>query len=270
MSRSEGECYSLRRFKGQTKKAFRVLLRDKTEVVRVVAARRGQLAKRMNHPRRLVSLSSERYRREIRRIRFDQETIAGHSTKQIVVSPFSEGDDAAERDIPAGVNREFREPTRARVAVQHTRHTRGARLTQHSPGVVLRFPGMDDKRLAHFRRKRDLGRKGGALRIARRVVVMIVQAALSDGNRGVSEQRMQAWNVARLIELRGVVRMDASGREYETWICGSHIGSRCRDCQRLADTDDGSRARIAGASDYLVAVAGERRVREVGVAVDED
>ena len=31
-----------------------------------------------------------------------------------------------------------------------------------------------------------------------------------------------------------------------------------------------SGARVAGAGDYLVAVAGERRVREVGVAVDED
>ena len=40
--------------------------------------------------------------------------------------------------------------------------------------------------------------------------------------------------------------------------------------ERLADTDDRSRASIAGATDYRVAVAVERRVREVGVAVDED
>ena len=38
----------------------------------------------------------------------------------------------------------------------------------------------------------------------------------------------------------------------------------------FADADDRSRARLAGARDYRVAVAGERRVREVGVAVDED
>ena len=39
---------------------------------------------------------------------------------------------------------------------------------------------------------------------------------------------------------------------------------------RFADADDRLRARGAGAGDYLVAVAVEGRVREVGVAVDED
>jgi len=90
---------------------------------------------------------------------------------------------------------------------------------------------MDDKRLPHFRRKGYLGREGGALGIARRVVVVIVEAALSDSNRTIAEEHMQARNVARPIELRGVVGMDASGREYEAWICGGKIGSHCRDWQ---------------------------------------
>jgi hypothetical protein len=38
----------------------------------------------------------------------------------------------------------------------------------------------------------------------------------------------------------------------------------------FTDANYCDRARIAGAGNYLVAVAGERRVREVGVAVDED
>jgi hypothetical protein len=90
---------------------------------------------------------------------------------------------------------------------------------------------VDDKRLRHFGTKRDLRRKGGALGIARRVVVVIVEAALSDSNCCVAEEHMQARNVARPIELRGVVGMDASGREYEAWICGGKIGSHCRDWQ---------------------------------------
>jgi len=44
------------------------------------------------------------------------------------------------------------------------------------------------------------------------------------------------------------------------WVVGSAAGS---------NADDGTRARIAGALDYLVAVAVERRIGEVRVAVDE-
>lgn len=64
--------------------------------------------------------------------------------------------------------------------------------------------------------------------------------------------------------------MDASGGENESGIRCRVLGGGCGCRQRLPNADDGNRARIAGAIDYLVAVAGEGRVREVGVAVDED
>jgi len=64
--------------------------------------------------------------------------------------------------------------------------------------------------------------------------------------------------------------MNAGSGEHKAGIidrdCAGDLGGR----QRFTDADDGSRARVAGAGDYVVAVAGERRVREVGVAVDED
>ena len=113
--------------------------------------------------------------------------------------------------------------------MQHARHSGGARFAQHRPGVVLRFAGVDDKRLRHFRGERDLRRKRGALGIARGIVVMIVEAALSDSNRSVAEKCTQARNIARLVELRGVVRVNSSRREYESGICGGQITSRCRD-----------------------------------------
>ena len=64
--------------------------------------------------------------------------------------------------------------------------------------------------------------------------------------------------------------MDSGGREDEPGIFRRALGSHCRGCERLPDADDRQRARVAGARDYRVAVAGEGRVREVGVAVDED
>jgi hypothetical protein len=64
--------------------------------------------------------------------------------------------------------------------------------------------------------------------------------------------------------------MDSRRGEHETGIRGRVLSGECRCLERLAYADDGRRARIAGAGDYRVAVAGEGRVREVGVAVDED
>ena len=64
--------------------------------------------------------------------------------------------------------------------------------------------------------------------------------------------------------------MDAGGRENESDIFRRNLArGRCRR-ERLTNADNGNRARLAGAEDYVVAVTAERRVREVGVAVDED
>lgn len=64
--------------------------------------------------------------------------------------------------------------------------------------------------------------------------------------------------------------MDAGGRKDKSRMLGGDLRGDLRRRERLTDADDCNRARNAGAGDYLVAVAGERRVREVGVAVDED
>ena len=66
------------------------------------------------------------------------------------------------------------------------------------------------------------------------------------------------------------MRVDSGGGEDKAGILPR--AANCYRCsrERLSDANDRDRARIAGAGDYRVAVAGERRVREVGVAVDED
>jgi hypothetical protein len=66
------------------------------------------------------------------------------------------------------------------------------------------------------------------------------------------------------------VRVDSRRGEDEPGVIrGDSRGNRRR-IERLSDADNRRRARLAGAGDYRVAVAGERRVCEVGVAVDED
>jgi hypothetical protein len=99
---------------------------------------------------------------------------------------------------------------------------------------------------------------------------MIIEAALPDRDRGTFEKLTESGYVALGVKCGGVVRMNAGGSEDKARVLVSEPGGERGYFERLSDTDDSSRARIAGAGDYRVAVAGERRVREVGVAVDED
>lgn len=98
---------------------------------------------------------------------------------------------------------------------------------------------------------------------------MIVETAFADCYR-LAQQGAQLRKIARRIVSGCIVRMDARCRENVAGIRGGNVAGGLCGGQRFTDTDDGNRARVAGAGDYVVAVAGERRVREVGVAVDED
>ena len=98
---------------------------------------------------------------------------------------------------------------------------------------------------------------------------MVVEPALADRDSPALEIVSQEREIAGRVEARGVVGMDAHCAHDEAWMLGGERrGNFCR-AQRLTDADNGKRARGAGARDYGVAIAGERRVREVGVAVDE-
>lgn len=154
--------------------------------------------------------------------------------------------------------------------MEHADYTRGASFTNDCPRVVFSLARMHHHRTMDLSRQRHLRREGCALCFARRVVVMVVEPAFADGDRTRPEMLAKPGNVAPGIEALRVVRMDSSGREYEFGLLDGALRGDRRRLERLADANDGPRTRIPGARDYRVAVAGERRVCEVGVAVDED
>ena len=71
------------------------------------------------------------------------------------------------------------------------------------------------------------------------------------------------------VEACGIVWMNACRERDEARMRFRNPGRAVRLIDGRADTDDTCRARIAGARDYRVAVAVERLVGEVGVAVEE-
>ena len=153
--------------------------------------------------------------------------------------------------------------------MQDSRNSGTACLTDDRSRIVLGVTSVDDYRTVRFTSERNLRRESGALRVAGRAVVVIVEAAFTHRDRAVLKKRAQLWDVTPGVEGRGVMRVDARRRKNEARVFRRALSGDRGGADRLADADDRRRARIAGAGDYRAAVAGERCVCEVGVAVDE-
>jgi hypothetical protein len=270
MGSVERECYTLGSFEGQTEKALGVGRGGPSKVEGIVGPGSRDLRERVSDPRRLVPFPSEGNGCEIWGIGLHEQAIPRHQSQQVVVRPFLEGHDPAERDVPARLERELGQRTGARIAVQDAEDARGSSIANHRACVVFRVSGVDDYGLVHLIGERNLGRECRALHLARRIVVMIVESALADRDGRFREDLAQLRHVARGVKRGCVVRMYSRGRKDEAWVVRRALGGDRRRRERFPDADDRQRARLAGARDYRVAVAGEGRVREVGVAVDED
>lgn len=134
---------------------------------------------------------------------------------------------------------------------------------------------MHDDWLAHLLRQRELFSEGAPLLHSRRIVVMVVEPTFADSNAAGVDNVAQLSRRTRRNEANGIVRMHSGGGVEESRISVCECGCRSRGAKRVicaasrADADDRARPGCSGALDYLVAVAGERRVGEVRVAVDE-
>jgi hypothetical protein len=263
------ECYTLCCTEGQTEQALRVGGRYAAKLVRIIGTRRRDARERVGDPGRLVSLSSERDRGQVWRIGFDQQSVARHETEQFGIRPLLESHDSAERHVPTRGDGVLCQGVRPGVAVQDADHADRLGFSDERPGVALRLPAVHNYWPLHLSGQTYLSGERGVLRLARRIVVVVIEAALADRDGGAQELA-QPRNVALFVESGGVMRMDSRRREHKARIPYRVFRRERRRLKRLSDADDSRRARAAGACDYRVAVAGERRVGEVGMAVDED
>lgn len=153
--------------------------------------------------------------------------------------------------------------------MQHTAHAGGTGLTHHGGRIVLGLARVHDDGERVLLGERELRRERAPLQLARRMVVVVIEPALSDGDRAAAQALGERRRIARGVEAGRVVRVHASGEDDEARMRLRDPGRLSRLLDGGADADDSRRARIAGASDHRVAVAVEGRVREVGVAVEE-
>jgi hypothetical protein len=214
-------------------------------------------------------------RGKIWRIGLGENAVVGHEAQEIVVSPFPEGDDAAERDVPPGSDCSFSEPVRAGVAVQHSTYARLACLNDHRACIDFRVTGVHHYRTLHLARECKLLRKRATLLHSRRIVIMVVEATLADRDRASADVHAKLIDVAQRIECARIMRVDAGGVPDVSPIRRSHCPGCASGAEDIPSAASGADAdycfgpALSRARDYIAAVAFERLVCEVRVTVDE-
>ena len=133
---------------------------------------------------------------------------------------------------------------------------------------------MHDHGTAELRGERELLGEGAPLLEPRRVVVVVVEAALADCSGAVEDELAQRGDVARGLKAGRIVRVYPGRVPEVAWITRGDCGGFTRGGENVvgpaagADADYRPGPCETRPADYLVAVAGERRVGEVRVAVD--
>ena len=155
------------------------------------------------------------------------------------------------------------------ITMQHGREGALPRfLFQNPRHIGVGFARMDDQRQPGFARGRNMLAKALCLRVARALVVVIVEAGLADRHDfRIFRQSDQRFGVDIQFLMR-VVRMGADRAE--------NLRKFLRDRQHLRKfahaRADGDQARDAGgarARDHRVELGGEIRKIQVAVAIDE-
>ena len=104
---------------------------------------------------------------------------------------------------------------------------------------------------------------------------MVIESALADRDRAFHHEYSQVGNSSGWIEPRRIVRMNPSRMRDVAGVTACERRRIARGGENISrsaartDADYCAGPSDAGPLDYLVAVAGERRVGEVRVAVDE-
>ena len=161
-----------------------------------------------------------------------------------------------------------------RVTVKHAENAVRARLSHHRPRVIFRIARVDNHRHTKLRCQRELIRKSSPLLAPRRIVVVVIETTLAERHSTLCDEVPQSGDIT-CPEPLGVVRMDAGREPHEAGVRGCNCGrctSGAEDIPGAAsgtDAHNGFGPAIPCAIDYLAAVAVERRVGEVRVAVDE-
>ena len=183
--------------------------------------------------------------------------------------------DAGQRDVEADVQRPARHVAVAGEAVKDAADLAGALLVQDAERVVLGLAGVDHDRQPQPARQPDLLAKHLLLDVARREVVVVVEADLADGPRQrLRVDRLRSPAAPPPSGSRRTSRPRAGARRSRT----ARRASARSTAVACASSGSSSAARMTSAladagrprpRDDVVEIAGELRAGDVAVGVDQ-
>ena len=159
--------------------------------------------------------------------------------------------------------------------MHHAAHTLAAGVRHKPARVVLGVAGVNDDGKPRFARQAQLREKDRPLLLPRRIIVVVIETALADRDRASPRKLAYHGRVTRIVEAGGIMRMNTGRIPYEARVPqrdGLRRASGAEDVPGAAsgaDADDRLGPTLSRAADYVAAVAVERFVCEVRVAVDE-
>ena len=234
------------------------------------AARFGQNLRRLDYISRFVALAAKRIGREIRRVGFDKDAVRrqlgrdrAQRARVFEGQNAGEGDEEAERDGA---------PRKLRTAGEAMQHSREGALPgfffENARHVGVGFARMDDQRQAGLARGGDMGAKSALLRIARAVVVVIIEPRFADRD-DFRVPRMGDQIVRRDVQLFvRIMRMRADrAKNIGKALCDRQHAGEAAHARR--DGDKAPDAGVSGARDDRVELAGKIGKVEMAMAVDQ-
>ena len=257
------------------------MLKPGKKLKRIGAGRRGKRlglnparsrddARRRDDKGRLVAAAAMGRRREIGRVGLDQKAVERDVARDgAQILRLLERHDAGKRDHETEAERGLGEFTRAGEAMEHSAEPPLPHFLRQDRGHVgVGVARVDDERQVELASQRDLPAKDALSHVARRAVIVIVEARLADAYAfRMPGEGAHGVEVLRPLPRR-LVRMGADGEEDVVVALGDR-GDACGFPDLRADGDHPLDACGAGALNDGVEVISEIGKVEVAVAVDD-
>ena len=166
---------------------------------------------------RLVWFAAHWHRRQKRGVGFHQNAILGRGQCNFANNlGITKSQDAGKTDIEADVNGTARQFRSRAEAMQHPGKSAFPHLVlNYICDVRISLAGMNDDGQIQFARRRDLGAKALSLTVARRIIIMIIQSGLANGNAfGVIRSLDKGIDIAGIFFIAGLMWMDTDAEPY--------------------------------------------------------
>jgi hypothetical protein len=153
--------------------------------------------------------------------------------------------------------------------MQDTADAVASGVDDHRPRVCFSVARVDDDSDVEFPRELQLCRERRPLPVTRRMVVVVVETAFTDGNRTAEQMLADRLDIARGVKRRCIVRVNTRRERDEPGMLGSDGSGSLGGPERFPDAHNTQEAGSPRAGDDVGTIPIEGGIGQMCVAVDQ-